>query len=125
AVGAIEQSNGIRRVAWSPKNFQFASAQIDCEAVMDEVRNPPRLGGVRFWIEALRQTAADLVGRNFGLSIFARTLGVFPREVGVHAVDERELPVAADMVVVRVRIENHDWARGQFRRDFVDVADAY
>ena len=112
-------------MARRPKNFQFASAQIDCEAVMDEVRNPPRLGGVRFWIEAFWQFAAELVGCNFGLSIFARTFGVLPREIGVHPVDERELPVAADVVVVGVRIENHHRARGQFRGDFVNVADAH
>src|SRR5947199_9745260 len=98
---------------------------MDCEAVMDEVRNPPRLGGVHFWIEAFWQFAAELVGGDFSLRIFARTFGVLPREIGVHAVNECELQVAADVVVVRVRIENNDREGGQFRGDFGYLAAAY
>ncbi len=89
------------------------------------MRNSPRLCGIRFRIESLRQIAAELVGSNFRLRIFARTFRVFPREVRVHAVNESELPVAADMVVVRVRVEDHYRAGGQFRGDFVNVADTH
>ncbi len=47
------------------------------------------------------------------------------REVCVHAVDECELPVTANMIVVRVRVENNDGTRRQLGRDFANIPDAH
>ncbi len=92
---------------------------------MNRVRDFPRFCRVRFWIESLWQIAADLTGSNFRLCIFPRASRIRPREFRVHAVDESELPVAADVVVVRVRIENHYRTRRQFCRNSADVADTH
>src|SRR5213594_2224111 len=125
AVGAIEQRDGVRRVARRGKNFQGAAAQVDLEAFVNKARNLPGLRGVRFWIKSLWQIAAELIRRNFRMGILARTFRIRAREAGVRAVDKIELPVAADVIVVSVRVEHDDETRRQLGSNFADVADAH
>jgi len=100
---------------------------------------PPRLTLKPSWMkcEILQGPVAYVFGLNpfgksrradrgqFRLRVFTRAFGILPREIGVHAINKGELPVAADVVVVGVRIENHHRTRGQFRRDSANVADAH
>ena len=66
-----------------------------------------------------------MVRGDFGLRVFAGTFCAGAGEGGVHSIDERELPVAADVIVVGVGIEYDDGARGDPRDDNFDVADAH
>src|SRR6266481_1972670 len=125
SVFAVQQRNRVRRVARSRKDFERAAAQIYFKAIVDEVRDFPWFCGVGFWIEPLWQIPAELVGSNFLLRIFARTFRIRPRELGVHAVDESELPVASNVIVVGVRVEHDDRTRRQLGGDFANVTDAY
>ena len=102
--------DGVGSVAGSGDDFDGASAEIDFEAVVNEERNFPGLGGVFCGIEIFGKRAAELVLGDFGLRVVAGAFGVGAGEGGVHAEDERELPVAADVVVVGVRIEHDDGA---------------
>src|SRR6266478_5971755 len=81
-----------------------AAAEVDLEAVVNEARDFPGFCDVRFWIESLWQIAAELIGSNLRLRIFARAFRIFPREFGVHSVNESELPVAPNMIVVGVGV---------------------
>src|SRR6202521_3642725 len=107
AVGAVEKTDGVRRVTRSRKDFERAAAQIYLKAIVAEVRDFPGFCGVGFWIEPLWQISAELIGSDFRLCIFTRTFRIRPRELGVHAVDESELPVAANVIVMRMRVENY------------------
>src|SRR6202022_3733222 len=80
---------------------------------------------VRFWIERLWQIAAQLIGSDFRLRIFTRTFCIRPREFGVHAVDESELPITANVIVVGVGVEDHHRTRRQLGGEFANVADAH
>ena len=103
---------------------QIASGVWPGVAIISSVR-PPRLilnpsctgietcqgfGRVRFRIKAFRQCAANLAGSNFRLRVFAFALRVVFRERGVHAEYVRELPVVADVIVVRVGVQHDDRA---------------
>jgi hypothetical protein len=68
-VGAIEQRDGVRRVARGCDDFQNATAQIEAAAVMSVSRDLPGPGCVGFRIKSLRQRATNLVGRDFCLSV--------------------------------------------------------
>src|SRR6266513_3156756 len=125
SVFAVEQRNRVRRVARRGNHFQRAATEIYFKAIMDEVRQFPGFCRMRSWIETLWQIAAKLIRCNFRLRIFARTFRIRPREIGVHAVDESELPVAAHVIVMRMRVEHHYPTRSKFRRDFANVADAH
>src|SRR5260370_10724221 len=94
SVGAIEKTDGVRRVTRSRNDFERAATEIDFETVVNRVGNFPGFCRLRFWIERVWQIAAELAGRNFRLRIFARAFGFGSREVCVHAVSENELPVA-------------------------------
>ncbi len=59
------------------------------------------------------------------MSVFAGTFGVGAGEVGVHTEDVVELPVAADVVVVSVRVDDGDGELGEFGGNFLQVADAH
>src|SRR5229473_2415000 len=100
SVGVIEKADGVRRVAGSRIYYEPAPAEIDPETIVNRVRDFPGFRRVYFWIETLRQSAANLIGGNFRLRVLARTFRICPREFGIHAVDESELPVAADVIVV-------------------------
>src|SRR6267378_1364557 len=125
SIAAIEQRDRVGRVAGRGYNLQSAAAEIDLEAVVNRAGDFPGLCRVRFWIEPLWQIAAELAGSNFRLCVFARTFRIRPRELGVHAVDESELPVAPDVIVVSVRVEHDDRARRQLGSDSANVADAH
>src|SRR5258708_3783700 len=115
-VGAIEQTDGVRRVARRGNNFQLAAApEIDLETIVNRDGDSPGFCGIRFWVKSLRQIATELIRRDFGLGVFARTLCIRAREICVHAKDEWELPIAANGVVVCVRVEHHHGTQGQFR----------
>ena len=66
-----------------------------------------------------------MIRRDFPLGVLARALRVGPREVRVHAIDRGELPVAANVIVVGVGVENDDGELGEFGGDFLNVADAH
>src|SRR6266513_5632585 len=107
SVFAVEQRNRVRRMARRGNQFQRAAAEIYYKAIVDEVRDFPGFCGVGFWIERLWQISAELIGSDFRLCVFARTFRIRPREIGVHAVNESELPVAANVIVVRMRVQHH------------------
>src|ERR1700687_1914138 len=125
SIGAIEQRDRVRRVTRSGNDFERAAAEIDLEAVVNRAGDFPGFCRVRFWIEPLWQIAAELAGSNFRLRIFARTFRIRPRELGVHAVNKSELPVAPDVIVVRVRVQNDHRTRRQLGSDFANVTDAH
>ena len=54
AVGAIEQANRIRSVAWSGENFQSAAAEIDAVVVVKKAGDLPGPGCVGFRVKAFR-----------------------------------------------------------------------
>ncbi len=124
-VGAVDERDGVGRVAGRRDDFYGAAAEIYFEAVVDEERNFPGLGGIFCGIEIFGQRAAQLVFGDFGLRVCAGAFSARASEGGVHPVDERELPVAADVIVVGVGIEYHDGARSEARDDGFDVADAH
>src|SRR5258708_496345 len=73
-VGAIEQTDGVRRVARRGNNFQLAAApEIDLGTVVNLDGDSPGFCGIRFWVKSLRQIATELIRRDFGLGVFART----------------------------------------------------
>src|ERR1700687_1824322 len=125
SIAAIEQRDRVRRVAGSGYNLQSAAAEIDLEAVVNRARDFPGFCRVRFWIEPLWQIPAELAGSNFRLRVFTRTFRIRPRELGVHAVGKSELPVAANVIVVGVRVEHDDRTRRQLGRDSANVTDAH
>src|SRR6267143_1528945 len=125
SIAAIEQRDRVRRVTRSRNDFERAAAEIDLKAVENRAGDFPGFCRVRFWIEPLWQFSAELVGSNFRLCIFARTFRIRPGELGVHAVDESELPVASNAVVVGVRVEHDDRTRRQLGSDFANVTDAH
>src|SRR3984885_1804427 len=68
---------------------------------------------------------ANLIGRDFGLRVFARASRILPREVRVHAVDRLELPVIADVIVMGMRIEHDDRQPRKLCRNFPDVTNSH
>src|SRR5882762_2368535 len=100
SVDAIEEADGVRRVTGSRNDFECAAAEIDPEAIVNRVGDFPGFRRVYFWIETFWQCAANFIGGNFRLRVLARTFRIRPREFVIHAVDESELPVAADVIVV-------------------------
>ncbi len=125
AVGAVDEADGVGRMAGCRNDFEGAAPEIDFEAVFNEERDVPWLGGVGFRVKTLWQIAADHSGRELFLGVVAGALCVLTREVCVHAVDKREKGIAADVIVVRVRVQDDDGTIGQLRDDFVDVGDAH
>src|SRR5260370_22416471 len=59
-VGAVEQRDGVLRVARRGENFQGASAQVDLEAFVNKARNFPGLRGVRFWSKRFCEISGEL-----------------------------------------------------------------
>jgi len=112
-------------VAGSRDDFYGAAAEIYFEAVVDEERNFPGFGRVFSRIKTFWQRAADLLFGDFGLRVCAGAFSARASEGGVHAVDERELPVAADVIVVGVGIEHDDGSRSEACDDRFDVGDAH
>ena len=114
AVGAIEQGNGVGSVARRRKNFQSSSAKIDLVAIVKETRNFPGPGCVRFW----RRNLSAGRRRSFPGQVPPERPGanpcVGPSEIRVHSIDGFELPVAAYVIVVSVRVEHDDGQRSQF-----------
>ena len=114
AVGTIDEGDGVGRVAGRRDDFYGAAAEIYFEAVVNWEGNLPGLGGIFRGIEILWERVArghaELVLGDFGLRVFTGTFGISTSEGGVHPIDERELPVAADVIVVGVRVEYDDGA---------------
>ena len=59
------------------------------------------------------------------MRIFARALRIFAGEVCVHPIDGVELPIATDVIVVRVRVQDDDRQFRQLGDDLLYVADAH
>src|SRR5712675_3052496 len=102
AVGAVEERDGVGCVAGRRDDLYDTATEIYFEAVVDEERNFPGLGRVFCRIKTFWRRAAELVFGNFGLRVSAGTFGAGAGERGIHAVNKRELPVAADVIVVGV-----------------------
>src|SRR5208282_6839542 len=90
-----------------------------------EERDVPGFGPIGLRVKAFGQSAADHAGGEFFLRVVAGALRVLARKVRVHAVDDGEEGIAADVAVVRVRVQDDDGAIGQLRDDFVNVGDAH
>src|SRR5208283_1718365 len=125
AIGAVKKTNRIGRVAGSGNNFERAVAEVEFVAVMDILGDGPGLGAIRFRIKALGKLATDLAWSELILSVSSGTLGILPAEIRVHAEDGVELPVAANVIVVGVRIQDDDRESRESRDQLADVADAH
>src|SRR5271165_1567026 len=101
------------------------AAEIEALTVVRISADLPRTSFIGFRIDALRQGAADMFGSDLKLRGITRAPRVRARVVGIHAVNGVKLPVAAYMILMRVRIEHDHRQRGQLRDDFLDVADAH
>src|ERR1700757_837729 len=102
----------------SVENLQLPSAQIDDLLIVNVRSNFPWTRRVRSGIEALRQRAADLVGRDLRLRVFPRALGILAGKVSIHSVNRMEFPVPAHMIVMRMRVQ-HNY--GKFRQFLYDL----
>jgi hypothetical protein len=125
SVGAVEERDGIRSMARSRKDFDGAAAEVDDFAVVDVLGNGPGPGAIAAGIETIREFAADLARRDFGLGVFDGAFGILAGKVSVHGVDGVELPVAADVVVVGVRIQDDDGELRESGDEFVDITNAH
>jgi len=125
AVGAVKETNRIGSVTCSRNDFQRAIAEFEFVAVVDILGDVPGFGAICFAIEALGKLAANLTRSEFILSIGCGTLGILAAEIRVHGIDGVELPVAADMVIVRVRIQHDDRESCEPRDQLADVTDAH
>src|SRR5215471_100805 len=106
-------------------DFDNTTSKIDALAVMNVFRSLPWTCLVCLRVKLSRQRAADLVRSNFGLRVFARAARILSAEVRVHAVDRVELPVASDVIIVGMRIQDDNWQLCEFADDRLDVADAH
>jgi hypothetical protein len=100
----VKEANGIGSVAGSGDDLEFAATEIEDVAVLNVLRDGPGLGAIGFGVEILGKITADLAGGEFVLGVLSGAFSVLAGEVGIHGVDGVELPVAADVVVVSVRI---------------------
>src|SRR4051794_10785539 len=89
--------------------------------VKNQGGNFPRLGGVSLWVESARERPAKLIGSDLGLRIFPRAQRVFAGELCVHAVHVIELPVAADVIVMRMRVQHDDGEFREFGSELLDI----
>ena len=125
ACGAVEEANGIGSVAGSGDDLEFAATEIENIAVLNIFGDGPGLGAIGFGVEILGKLATDLARGEFILGVLSGAFGILAGEIGVHRIDGVELPVAADVIVVSVRIENDDREGSELADEFADVADAH
>src|SRR6516164_3997411 len=85
----------------------------------------PRFCAIGRGIEAFRQFTANLAGSDLRLRIGKRAFCVTTREVRIHRINIVELPVAADVIVVRLGVQHYDREFREFFRDLADIADAH
>src|ERR1700733_9620034 len=88
-------------------------------------RDLPGPGRVGLSVKSLRQLTTDLIGRDFGLRVCARTPCVRTCEVGIHSVDGVELPIPADMIVMGMRVQHNDRQPRQLCGDLPDVTNSH
>ena len=104
-------------------HFDSSSTQVDAVTVMQPFRRVPRPRRVRRTIKACRKRTAYLSRSNLRLRVCLRALRVLSGELGVHAVHRIELPVVANVVVVRVAVEHDHGQCGELRRHCLQVTD--
>jgi hypothetical protein len=125
AIGTIDEGDGVGGVAGGGDDFDEASAQVDGVAIVDEFGDGPGFGAIGFGIEGFGEITADLARAGFCLCVCGGPFGVCAGEIGIHGIDGVELPVATDVVVVGVGIQNDDGKSSEFASDFANVADAH
>ncbi len=59
------------------------------------------------------------------MRVFARAFGIGAREGRIHAVDELELPVAADVIVMGMRVQDDDRPGREAADDGANIGDAH
>jgi len=121
---AIEQTQRIRCVPGCPKDFETPATQIEDIAVPYRFHDVERFRAVALFRKPVRRRLpnspfADELGDGF----VGATLGVARGVLGLGASDLRERVVAADMVIVGVRVDDDGLELGELGDDLPHIAD--